>query len=149
MLKKSHGCVGSVLGNGPPSCSAAAATALEKLIIISTVIRGYMMMIMRNKTILVIGLMAILSIGLMQGTTTTRMMTAAGSTDDNNNTTSEFADYTIVIRDPATGEEEEITSTEITHERCREIVKSFEEDGYDVTSNKSCEPDDSSSSDDT
>jgi hypothetical protein len=107
-----------------------------------------MMMIMRNKTILVIGLMAILSIGLMLGTTTTtRIMTAAGSTDDNN-TTSEFADYTIVIRDPATGEEEEVTSTGITHERCREIVKSFEEDGYDVTSNKNCEPDDSSSSDD-
>ena len=106
------------------------------------------MMIMRNKTILVIGLMAILSIGLMLGTTTTtRIMTAAGSTDDNN-TTSEFADYTIVIRDPATGEEEEVTSTGITHERCREIVKSFEEDGYDVTSNKNCEPDDSSSSDD-
>ena len=101
---------------------------------------------MRNKTILVIGLMAILSIGLMLGTTT-RMMTAAGSTD-NNNSTSEFADYTIVIRDPATGEEEEVTSTGITHERCREIVKSFEEDGYDVTSNKNCEPDDSSSSDD-
>lgn len=108
------------------------------------------MMIMRNKTILVIGIMAILSIGLMQGTTTTRMMTAAGSTDNNNNTTtSEFSDYTIVIRDPATGEEEEITSTGITHEQCLEIVKSFEEDGYDVTSNKSCEPDDSSSSDDT
>jgi hypothetical protein len=107
-----------------------------------------MMMIMRNKTILVIGLMAILSIGLMLGTTTTtRIMTAAGSTDDNN-TTSEFADYTIVIRDPATGAEEEVTSTGITHERCREIVKSFEEDGYDVTSNKNCEPDDSSSSDD-
>jgi hypothetical protein len=106
-----------------------------------------MMMIMRNKTILVIGLMAILSIGLMLVTTTTRIMTAAGSTDDNN-TTSEFADYTIVIRDPATGEEEEVTSTGITHERCREIVKSFEEDGYDVTSNKNCEPDDSSSSDD-
>lgn len=106
------------------------------------------MTIMRNKTILVIGLMAILSIGLMLGTTTTtRMMTAAGSTDDNN-TTSEFADYTIVIRDPATGEEEEVTSTGITHERCREIVKSFEEDGYDVTSNNNCEPDDSSSSDD-
>jgi hypothetical protein len=108
------------------------------------------MTIMRNKTILVIGLMAILSIGLMLGTTTTtttRMMTAAGSTD-NNNSTSEFADYTIVIRDPATGEEEEVTSTGITHERCREIVKSFEEDGYDVTSNKNCEPDDSSSSDD-
>jgi hypothetical protein len=104
------------------------------------------MTIMRNKTILVIGLMAILSIGLMLGTTT-RMMTAAGSTD-NNNSTSEFADYTIVIRDPATGEEEEVTSTGITHERCREIVKSFEEDGYDVTSNKNCEPDDSSSSDD-
>src|ERR671924_1449978 len=103
------------------------------------------MTIMRNKTILVIGLMAILSIGLMLGTTT-RMMTAAGSTD--NNSTSEFADYTIVIRDPATGEEEEVTSTGITHERCREIVKSFEEDGYDVTSNKNCEPDDSSSSDD-
>lgn len=109
-----------------------------------------MMMIMRNKTILVIGIMAILSIGLMQGTTTTRMMTAAGSTDNNDNkNTSEFADYTIVIRDPATDEEEEITSTGITHERCREIVKSFEEDGYDVTSNKNCEPDDSSSSDDT
>jgi hypothetical protein len=109
-----------------------------------------MMMIMRNKTILVIGIMAILSIGLMQGTTT-RMMTAAGSTDnnDNDNNTSESADYTIVIRDPATDEEEEITSTGITHERCREIVKSFEEDGYDVTSNKNCEPDDSSSSDDT
>lgn len=109
------------------------------------------MMIMRNKTILVIGIMAILSIGLMLGTTaTTRIMTAAGSTDNNNNTTtSEFSDYTIVIRDPATGEEEEITSTGITHERCREIVKSFEEDGYDVTSNKNCEPDDSSSSDDT
>jgi hypothetical protein len=106
-----------------------------------------MMMIMRNKTILVIGIMAILSIGLMQGTTTTRMMTAAGSTDNNN--TSESADYTIVIRDPATDEEEEITSTGITRERCREIVKSFEEDGYDVTSNKNCEPDDSSSSDDT
>ena len=106
-----------------------------------------MMMIMRNKTILVIGIMAILSIGLMQGTTT-RMMTAAGSTDNNNNNTSESADYTIVIRDPATDEEEEITSTGITHERCREIVKSFEEDGYDVTSNKNCEPDDSSSSDD-
>jgi hypothetical protein len=105
------------------------------------------MTIMRNKTIFVIGLMAILSIGLMLGTTTTRMMTAAGSTDDNN-TTSEFADYTIVIRDPATGEEEEVTSTGITHERCQEIVKSFEEDGYDVTSNKNCEPDDSSSSDD-
>lgn len=106
------------------------------------------MTIMRNKTILVIGLMAILSIGLMLGTTTTtRMMTAAGSTD-NNNSTSEFADYTIVIRDPATGEEEEVTSTGITHERCREIVKSFEEDGYDVTSNKNCEPDDSSGSDD-
>jgi hypothetical protein len=107
-----------------------------------------MMMIMRNKTILVIGIMAILSIGLMQGTTT-RMMTAAGSTDNNDNDTSESADYTIVIRDPATDEEEEITSTGITHERCREIVKSFEEDGYDVTSNKNCEPDDSSSSDDT
>jgi hypothetical protein len=107
------------------------------------------MTIMRNKTILVIGLMVIPSIGLMLGTTTTRMMTAAGSTDNNNNnTTSEFADYTIVIRDPATGEEEEVTSTGITHERCREIVKSFEEDGYDVTSNKNCEPDDSSSSDD-
>jgi hypothetical protein len=117
------------------------------------------MTIMRSKTILVIGLMAILSIGLMLGTTTTRMMTAAGSTnddnnttsestDDDNNTTSEFADYTIVIRDPATGEEEEVTSTGITHERCREIVNSFEEDGYDVTSNKNCEPDDSSSSDD-
>lgn len=106
------------------------------------------MTIMRNKTILVIGLMAILSIGLMLGTTTTRMMTAAGSTDNDNNTTSEFADYTIVIRDPATGEEEEVTSTGITHERCQEIVKSFEEDGYDVTSNKNCEPDDSSSSDD-
>jgi hypothetical protein len=106
-----------------------------------------MMMIMRNKTILVIGIMAILSIGLMQGTTTTRMMTAAGSTDNNN--TSESADYTIVIRDPATDEEEEITSTGITRERCREIVKSFEEDGYDVTSNKNCEPDDSSSSDDS
>jgi hypothetical protein len=106
-----------------------------------------MMMIMRNKTILVIGIMAILSIGLMQGTPTTRMMTAAGSTDNNN--TSESADYTIVIRDPATDEEEEITSTGITHERCREIVKSFEEDGYDVISNKNCEPDDSSSSDDT
>lgn len=106
------------------------------------------MTIMRNKTILVIGLMAILSIGLMLGTTTTtRMMTAAGSTD-NNNSTSEFADYTIVIRDPATGEEEEVTSTGITHERCREIVKSFEEDGYDVTSNKNCESDDSSGSDD-
>lgn len=104
-------------------------------------------MIMRNKTILVIGIMAILSIGLMQGTTTTRMMTAAGSTDNNN--TSESADYTIVIRDPATDEEEEITSTGITRERCREIVKSFEEDGYDVTSNKNCEPDDSSSSDDS
>ena len=103
-------------------------------------------MIMRNKTILVIGIMAILSIGLMQGTTT-RMMTAAGSTDNNN--TSESADYTIVIRDPATDEEEEITSTGITRERCREIVKSFEEDGYDVTSNKNCEPDDSSSSDDS
>jgi hypothetical protein len=102
-----------------------------------------MMMIMRNKTILVIGIMAILSIGLMLGTT--RMMTAAGSTD-NNNTTSEFSDYTIVIRDPATGEEEEITSTGITHEQCLEIVKSFEEDGYDVISNKNCEPDDSSSS---
>jgi hypothetical protein len=108
-----------------------------------------MMMITRNKTILVIGIMAILSIGLMQGTTTTRMMTAAGSTDDNNENTSESADYTIVIRDPATDEEEEITSTGITHERCREIVKSFEEDGYDVTSNKNCEPDDSSSSDDS
>jgi hypothetical protein len=108
-----------------------------------------MMMIMRNKTILVIGIMAILSIGLMQGTTT-RMMTAAGSTDDNDNkNTSESADYTIVIRDPATDEEEEITSTGITHERCQEIVKSFEEDGYDVTSNKNCEPDDSSSSDDS
>lgn len=108
------------------------------------------MMIMRNKTILVIGIMAILSIGLMQGTTTTRMMTAAGSTDDNDNkNTSESADYTIVIRDPATDEEEEITSTGITHERCQEIVKSFEEDGYDVTSNKNCEPDDSSSSDDS
>lgn len=116
------------------------------------------MMIMRNKTILVIGIMAILSIGLMQGTATTRMMTAAGSTDNNDNkstdnndnkNTSEFADYTIVIRDPATDEEEEITSTGITHERCREIVKSFEEDGYDVTSNKNCEPDDSSSSDDS
>lgn len=107
-----------------------------------------MMMIMRNKTILVIGIMAILSIGLMLGTTaTTRMMTAAGSTD-NNNTTSEFSDYTIVIRDPATGEEEEITSTGITHEQCLEIVKSFEEDGYDVISNKNCEPDDSSSSSD-
>jgi hypothetical protein len=106
-----------------------------------------MMMIMRNKTILIIGIMAILSIGLMQGTTTTRMMTAAGSTDNNN--TSESADYTIVIRDPATDEEEEITSTGITRERCREIVKSFEEDGYDVTSNKNCEPDDSSSSDDS
>jgi hypothetical protein len=106
-----------------------------------------MMMIMRNKTILVIGIMAILSIGLMQGTTTTRMMTAAGSTDNNN--TSESADYTIIIRDPATDEEEEITSTGITRERCREIVKSFEEDGYDVTSNKNCEPDDSSSSDDS
>ena len=108
------------------------------------------MTIMRNKTILVIGLMAILSIGLMLGTTTTttRMMTAAGSTDNDNNTTSEFADYTIVIRDPATGEEEEVTSTGITHERCREIVKSFEEDGYDVTSNKNCESDDSSGSDD-
>jgi hypothetical protein len=105
------------------------------------------MTIMRNKTILVIGLMATLSIGLLLGTTT-RMMTAAGSTNDDNNTTSEFADYTIVIRDPATGEEEEVTSTGITHERCREIVKSFEEDGYDVTSNKNCEPDDSSSSDD-
>jgi hypothetical protein len=105
-----------------------------------------MMMMMRNKTILVIGIMAILSIGLMLGTTaTTRMMTAAGSTD-NNNTTSEFSDYTIVIRDPATGEEEEITSTGITHEQCLEIVKSFEEDGYDVISNKNCEPDDSSSS---
>jgi hypothetical protein len=105
-----------------------------------------MMMIMRNKTILVIGIIAILSIGLMLGTTTTtRMMTAAGSTD-NNNTTSEFSDYTIVIRDPATGEEEEITSTGITHEQCLEIVKSFEEDGYDVISNKNCEPDDSSSS---
>lgn len=109
-----------------------------------------MMMIMRNKTILVIGIMAILSIGLMQGTTTTRMMAAAGSTDNNDNkNTSELADYTIVIRDPATDEEEEITSTGITHERCREIVKSFEEDGYDVTSNKNCEPDDSSSSDDS
>jgi hypothetical protein len=110
-----------------------------------------MMMIMRNKTILVIGIMAILSIGLMLGTTaTTRMMTAAGSTDNNNNnnTTSEFSDYTIVIRDPATGEEEEITSTGITHEQCLEIVKSFEEDGYDVISNKNCEPDDSSSSSD-
>ncbi len=109
------------------------------------------MTIMRNKTMLVIGLMAVLSIGLMLGTTTTtttRMMTAAGSTDDDNNTTSEFADYTIVIRDPATGEEEEETSTGITHERCREIVKNFEEDGYDVISNKNCEPDDSSSSDD-
>jgi hypothetical protein len=107
-----------------------------------------MMMIMRNKTILVIGIIAILSIGLMLGTTaTTRMMTAAGSTD-NNNTTSEFSDYTIVIRDPATGEEEEITSTGITHEQCLEIVKSFEEDGYDVISNKNCEPDDSSSSSD-
>lgn len=106
-------------------------------------------MIMRNKTILVIGIMAILSIGLMLGTTT-RMMTAAGSTNNNNNNnnTSEFADYTIVIRDPGTGEEEEITSTGITHERCLEIVKSFEEDGYDVISNKNCEPDDSSSSDD-
>ena len=108
------------------------------------------MIIMRNKTILVIGIMAILSIGLMLGTTTTtRMMTAAGSTDNNNNTTSEFSDYTIVIRDPATGEEEEITSTGITHEQCLEIVKSFEEDGYDVISNKNCEPDDSSSYDDT
>jgi hypothetical protein len=107
-----------------------------------------MMMIMRNKTILVIGIMAILSIGLMLGTTTTRMMTAAGSTDNNNNSTSEFSDYTIVIRDPATGEEEEITSTGITHEQCLEIVKSFEEDGYDVISNKNCEPDDSSSSSD-
>lgn len=107
-------------------------------------------MIMRNKTILVIGIMAILSIGLMLGTTaTTRMMTAAGSTDNNDKNPSEFSDYTIVIRDPATGEEEEITSTGITHERCREIVKSFEEDGYDVISNKNCEPDDSSSSDDT
>ena len=107
------------------------------------------MTIMRNKTILVIGLMAILSIGLMLGTTTTtRMMTAAGSTNNDNNTTSEFADYTIVIRDPATGEEEEVTSTGITHERCQEIVKNFEEDGYDVISNKNCEPDDSSSSDD-
>lgn len=108
------------------------------------------MMMMRNKTILVIiGIMAILSIGLMLGTTTTtRMMIAAGSTNNNNNT-SEFADYTIVIRDPGTGEEEEITSTGITHERCLEIVKSFEEDGYDVISNKNCEPDDSSSSDDT
>ena len=110
------------------------------------------MMIMRNKTIFVIiGIMAMLSIGLMLGTTT-RMMTAAGSTDNNNNnTTSEFSDYTIVIRDPATGEEEEITSTGITHEQCLEIVKSFEEDGYDVISNKNCEPDDnsSSSSDDT
>jgi hypothetical protein len=108
-----------------------------------------MMMIMRNKTIFVIiGIMAMLSIGLMLGTTTTtRMMTAAGSTDNNNNnTTSEFSDYTIVIRDPATGEEEEITSTGITHEQCLEIVKSFEEDGYDVISNKNCEPDDSSSS---
>jgi|SRR5215218_1385315 maltose-binding protein MalE len=105
-----------------------------------------MMMMMRNKTILVIAIMAILSIGLMLGTT--RMMTAAGSTNNNNNT-SEFADYTIVIRDPGTGEEEEITSTGITHERCLEIVKSFEEDGYDVISNKNCEPDDSSSSDDT
>jgi hypothetical protein len=106
-----------------------------------------MMMIMRNKTILVIGIMAILSIGLMLGTTTTtRMMTAAGSTDNSNNSTSEFSDYTIVIRDPATGEEEEITSTGITHEQCLEIVKSFEEDGYDVISNKNCEPDDSSSS---
>ena len=104
------------------------------------------MMMMRNKTILVIAIMAILSIGLMLGTT--RMMTAAGSTNNNNNT-SEFADYTIVIRDPGTGEEEEITSTGITHERCLEIVKSFEEDGYDVISNKNCEPDDSSSSDDT
>jgi hypothetical protein len=109
-----------------------------------------MMMMMRNKTILVIiGIMAILSIGLMLGTTTTttttRMMIAAGSTNNNNNT-SEFADYTIVIRDPGTGEEEEITSTGITHERCLEIVKSFEEDGYDVISNKNCEPDDSSSS---
>jgi hypothetical protein len=106
-----------------------------------------MMMIMRNKTIFVIiGIMAMLSIGLMLGTT--RMMTAAGSTDNNNNnnTTSEFSDYTIVIRDPATGEEEEITSTGITHEQCLEIVKSFEEDGYDVISNKNCEPDDSSSS---
>ena len=110
------------------------------------------MMIMRNKTILLmIGIMAILSIGLMLGTTTTRLMTAAGSTDNNNNTTSEFSDYTIVIRDPATGEEEEITSTGITYEQCLEIVKSFEEDGYDVISNKNCEPDDdsSSSSDDT
>jgi hypothetical protein len=105
-------------------------------------------MMMRNKTILLIGIMAILSIGLMLGTTTTRMMTVAGSTNNNNNT-SEFADYTIVIRDPATGEEEEITSTRITHEQCREIVKSFEEDGYDIISNKNCEPDDSSSSDDT
>jgi hypothetical protein len=104
-------------------------------------------MMMMNKTILVIGIMAILSIGLMLGTTTTtRMMTAAGSTDNNN--TSEFADYTIVIRDPATGEEEEITSTGITHEQCQEIVKSFEEDGYHVISNKNCESDDSSSSDD-
>jgi hypothetical protein len=106
-----------------------------------------MMMIMRNKTILLmIGIMAILSIGLMLGTTTTRLMTAAGSTDNNNNTTSEFSDYTIAIRDPATGEEEEITSTGITHEQCLEIVKSFEEDGYDIISNKNCEPDDSSSS---
>ena len=104
------------------------------------------MMMMRNKTILVIGIMAILSIGLMLGTT--RMMTAAGSTNNNNKNTSEFADYTIVIRDPGTGEEDEITSTGITHERCLEIVKSFEEDGYDVISNKNCEPDDSSSSDD-
>lgn len=107
------------------------------------------MMMMMNKTILVIGIMTVLSIGLMLGTT--RMMTAAGSTNNNNNNnnTSEFADYTIVIRDPGTGEEEEITSTGITHERCLEIVKSFEEDGYDVISNKNCEPDDSSSSDDT
>jgi hypothetical protein len=37
VLKKSRGCVGSVLVNGPPSYSAAEA-ALEKLIIISTVI---------------------------------------------------------------------------------------------------------------
>jgi hypothetical protein len=109
----------------------------------------------RNKTIFAIGIIALLSIGPMLGTTTTRMMTAAGSTnddDDDNNTsenTSEFADYTIVIRDPGTGEEEEITSTGITHERCLEIVKSFEEDGYDVISNKNCEPDESSSSDDT
>ena len=111
--------------------------------------RLYDEMIMRNKTILVIGIMTILSIGLMLGTTaTTRMMTAAGSTD-NNNTTSEFSDYTIVIRDQATGEEEEITSTGITHEQCLEIVKSFEEDGYDVISNKNCEPDNSSSSNDT